>query len=98
MNDDNIHFIRKSLKDLFYNLDVYKGIKHQPGAFLIWKEMNIDQLLDELGSFQDKCTAIALLKAFGFNSLHASNQQLPDGMKTEWIRDKMAMKKLLVRN
>ncbi len=97
ISDANIHFIRKSLKDLFYNGKIYKGIKQEPGALLLWKEKEIDQLLDELGIFQDKCAAIALLKSYGFSSLNVSNQQLLDGMKNEWIKDKLALKKLLIK-
>lgn len=97
ISDVNIHFIRKSLKDLFYNGKIYKETKQEPGALLLWKEKEIDQLLDELGIFQDKCAAIALLKSYGFSSLNESNQQLLEGMQIEWIKDKLALKKLLIK-
>ena len=99
-SDDNIHAIRKSLKDLFYNLKIYEGVEHELLSLSIWKgkdEQYFNKLLDELGSFQDKCTAIALLKSYWLNSLHTYNQELLEQIKKGWIKDKVRMKQLLVR-
>jgi len=99
-SDDNIHAIRKSLKDLYYNMKIYEGIEHEVLTRSSWKgkdEQYFNQLLDELGSFQDKCTAIALLKSYWLNSLNTYNQELLGRIKKGWIRDKAGMKQLLVK-
>ena len=99
-SDDNIHAIRKSLKDLFYNLKIYEGVEHELLSLSIWKgkdEQYFNKLLDELGSFQDKCTAIALLKSYWLNSLHTYNRELLEQIKKGWIKDKVSMKQLLVK-
>ena len=99
-SDDNIHVIRKSLKDLYYSMKIYEGTEHEVLTRSSWKgkdEQYFNQLLDELGSFQDKCTAIALLKSYWLNSLNTYNQELLGRIKKGWISDKVSMKQLLVK-
>ena len=99
-SDDNIHIIRKSLKDLFYNLKIYEGVEHELLSLNIWEgkdEQYCIQLLDTMGSFQDKCAAIALLKSYWLNSLHTYNRELLEQIKKGWIKEKAKMKQLLVR-
>lgn len=99
-SDDNIHAIRKSLKDLFYNLKIYEGVEHELLSLSIWKgkdEQYFNKVLDELGGFQNKCTAIALLKSYWLNSLNTYNRKLLEGIKKGWVKDKVSMKRLLVK-
>jgi len=99
-SDDNIHAIRKSLKDLFYNLKIYEGVEHELLSLSIWKgkdEQYFNKLIDELGSFQDKCTAIALLKSYWLNSVNKYNRELLERIKKGWIKDKVSMKQLLIK-
>ncbi len=100
LSDDNIHTIRKSLKDLFYSLKVYEGIEHEILYISIWKGKDGEyfaKILDELGTFQDNCTAIALLKSYWLNSLSTYDRQLLEGIKKTWIKDKVRMKQLLIK-
>ena len=99
-SDDNVHLIRKNLKDLFYNLKLYQGVEHEILSISIMKgkdEKYFDQLLEELGSFQDKCTAIALLRSYWLTSLNTYNRELLERIKKNWIKDKLSMKQLLVK-
>lgn len=99
-SDDNVHAIRKNLKDLFYNLKINGEIEPAISFSNIWKgkdEKYFDQLLDELGNFQDKCTAIALLKTYWINSLNAYNRELLEQIKKIWIKGKVNTKQLLVK-
>jgi hypothetical protein len=66
----------------------------------IWKvkdEKYFDQLLNELGNFQDKCTAIALLKSYWINSLNTYNRELLASIKKTWIKEKVSMKQSLIK-
>ncbi|MEP7106645.1 MAG: CHAD domain-containing protein [Ferruginibacter sp.] len=99
-SDDNIHTIRKCLKDLFYNLKTYEGVEREILSLSVWKvkdEPYFNKLLDELGSFQDRCASIALLKSWWLNSLNASNLEMLERLKRSWIKDKAGMKLLLVK-
>jgi CHAD domain-containing protein len=71
-SDENIHYIRKTLKDVAYNLNQYKDTRLILLSKSTWKgkdETYYHQLLQELGNFQDKCVAIALLKSYWIGSL-----------------------------
>jgi CHAD domain-containing protein len=99
-SDDTIHGIRKNLKDLFYNLESYPGIPHNLSSLNILYEKDekyFDQLLNELGDFQDKCTAIALLKSNWIDSLNTYNRELLERIKKVWIKEKVNMKQSLIK-
>lgn len=99
-SDENIHAIRKNLKDLFYNLKIYEGVEQDILSMSIWKGKNdqyFNKLLDELGNFQDKRTAIALLKYYWINSLNKYNRELLERIKKEWKNEKVDMKQLLIK-
>ncbi|MBC7509034.1 MAG: CHAD domain-containing protein [Ferruginibacter sp.] len=99
-SDDNIHAIRKSLKDLFYNLKINEGVEYEVLSQSIWKgkdEQYFNKLLEELGSFQNKCTAIGLLKSYWLNSFNTHNRVLLEGIKKGWVKDKVRMKKMLLK-
>lgn len=99
-SDDNIHFIRKCLKDLFYNLKIYEGLEHEILSVSTWKgkgEPYFDTLLNELGNFQDQCNAVALLKSYWLISLNTYNRELLERIKTQWIKDKISMKQALLK-
>ena len=85
---------------MFYNLKIYVGVEYEQLSLTIWKgkdEEYFNKLIDELGSFQDKCTAIALLKSYWLNSLNKYNRELLERIKKGWIKDKVSMKQLLVK-
>lgn len=99
-SDDNIHVIRKSQKDLFYNLKIYEGVEHELLLLSIWKgkdEQYFNTLRDELGSFQAKCTGIPLLKSFWLKSSNTYNRELLERIKKGWVKDKVRMNKMLVK-
>lgn len=92
LSDAEMHAIRKNMKDLFYTLQLYKGADYKKLSRIIYKEhneKNYKELMNELGSFQDQCTAIALLKKDG------SKQQAV--IKNQWIKEKEARKKMLIK-
>jgi CHAD domain-containing protein len=98
-SDDNIHSIRKILKDLFYNLKAYRETDHDLPSSGIWKgkdEHYVHILLDQLGNFQDRSTAIALLKSYWINSLNSHEQVLLNRIKKTWLKEKRSMKNLLM--
>ena len=85
---------------MFYNLKVYEGIEHEILYISIWKGKDgqyFDKILDELGSFQDNCTSIALLKSYWLNSLNTYDRELLELTKKQWIKNKVSMKQLLLK-
>lgn len=99
-DDNEIHAIRKNLKDLFYNLKIYDASEQQILSQGLWKGKNESyfyQLLDEMGAFQDTCTAIALLKDSRLHDLKKDDREQVERIKENWIENKRRMKKLLVK-
>lgn len=99
-SDKNIHAIRKNLKDIFYILEWYKGIVDD---FILTdkrkkeEEQYIQILLKELGYYQDMCIAIALLKSYCISQGDNNNSQFLNGIKKDWVKEKMFLKKWLLK-
>ncbi len=94
-DDPDLHAIRKILKDLFYNLKIINTVKTAipEGSLLQSTDLDeLDELLNELGNFQDKCMAIALLDPcwlmdFSFNDMETLQQ-----IRNTWISEKEFLK------
>ena len=99
-SDELLHTIRKILKDLFYNLEKYSGHEHALLALAVMKKKEagyFDKLLDELGDFQDRCNAIALVKSCWLARLNTYNQEFMERVKKSWIKEKTRMKRDLLK-
>lgn len=99
-SDENIHTIRKLLKDLLYNLKADEAFDKQLSAMHIWKGKDaayFADLLDELGIFQDKCTAVTLLKTGWLNQLNKPGQEQTKFLKKIWTAEKLHIKQALVK-
>lgn len=91
--DENIHTIRKSLKDLFYNHEII-GTKQN-----IWREKDeayVHQLLQQLGNFQDRRVAIGILKTYPAENVDAHTKEMVDQLKTTLVKDKAEQKRTLI--
>ncbi|MES1213947.1 MAG: CHAD domain-containing protein [Bacteroidota bacterium] len=99
-SDENIHAIRKILKDLYYNDKFMNAVKKEidtDDKGLTRRISGLDKLLEELGSFQDKCTSVALLKSYWIIQLNSYNQNLLSQLKKTWIREKVNRKQELIK-
>jgi CHAD domain-containing protein len=99
LRDDQIHAIRKHLKDLFYNLKVYDDAEKVILSTGIWKnkdEAYYFQLLDQLGRFQDTCMSISYLDKKWVNGLNSYNRALLARVKKSWLKDKRQLKQMLL--
>lgn len=98
--DDTIHLIRKSLKDMLYNLNNYKGITRQVLAVTICKgreETYFEGVQAILGQYQDQCTAIALLRSYWLQKVPVKERQFLEKLKTRWISEKISAKQALLK-
>jgi CHAD domain-containing protein len=97
--DKNIHRIRKILKDIFYNLELYRVQEEQfllPEKRLMLKSGFFDELLEMLGNYQDKCTSIGLLSSSRCDHLNQSNLEILKQVKEKWQNEKISQKRILV--
>lgn len=98
-SDENIHIIRKHLKDLFYNLHIpeLQDEFSTNKLLLPGKDKTYYQLLlDELGIFQDYRIFLELLEGYRFNTLQVYEKHLLETFKKNWILEKKRYKDLLI--
>lgn len=90
-SDTNLHRVRKNLKDLFYNLELFKGSEYKIMCRLACKNKRISyfkKLLKELGNFQDKCVAIGLSEVYHKKPHHPT--------RNKWEVEKERNKKKII--
>ncbi len=98
INDGDIHKVRKLLKDLLYNLKELARIEERVIALngIAGKnEKYFDQLLEEIGNYQDTFNAIELLKPKWIYKLNTQNQESLIRIKELLIEDKSKIKRSL---
>jgi hypothetical protein len=98
--DDNLHAIRKSLKDLYYNQKLYEAIENRKLSIgiNIGKEASwFVKLLNDLGKHQDMRVAMGLLKPGVFNYFNRNSREQMERIKKAWAKNKAHLKKLLVK-
>ncbi len=97
--DTDIHFVRKQLKDLFYNLKVLGYHTKDSGKTnpQIARLESLEQLLHQLGAYQDLTVQIELMRNRLLPGLPASERRLLEQIKTNQKRQKKEQKKGLIK-
>lgn len=97
--DDKLHTIRKVLKDFFYNLE-YCNRKQKKKIFHLLNiakdEAYFNNLIDQMGAYQDICSSIIFLKKQALNKIHKQCAELLLQTKKKWVKEKKASKKVLI--
>ena len=98
ISDENIHTIRKILKDFYFTLKVYQKYEAAGAGVHVKKIENYYYgLLKEMGSFCDTSAAIALLKLHLAKQPGIPERQLLQQVKKNWSKEKRQLKKSLVK-
>ena len=62
-DDDDIHSIRKHLKDILYSIRIFEREWHIPFPIIAWKsEESLEEISNHLGDYCDRCKALAFLR------------------------------------
>lgn len=89
-SDDDIHQVRKLLKDFFYNLKGFKkahgDIPELDGISGVTEERSKD-LLEEFGKYQDSATSIEFLRPDWLQKLKPSTRKLLTQINSSLIKD-----------
>ena len=98
--DKQIHSIRKKLKDLFYNLNHFKGAEACILSRGNWNDRALEYLesmMAEMGNFQDNQKAVELLITRIIDAdCNAECQQVWRKLVTTWQQEKQQRKLILV--
>ncbi len=99
-SDSNIHSIRKCIKDIYYNVQAVEKAGSFNTAFKNESTINqlqyFNELLEDLGNFQDTCTAIDMLESRLVHSADLQEQQFLIHHRTKLTDEKNAMKDLVI--
>lgn len=96
--DEHVHAIRKYLKDLIYNLNMFNGVEQDIVSMSIWNkkdEQYVYLLLTELGNFQDMCMSIILLRSYLLKNLSETDRNMALRLKNRWTKEKRNLKRSL---
>lgn len=95
LSDTSIHSVRKELKDIFY---IIRLLENEIGKSWIKKRVpkkQLDQyneILFELGNFQDSCNALQLL-----GRLNKTQHEAFQKLKEKWLKEKIILKQSILR-
>jgi CHAD domain-containing protein len=95
LSDDNIHRVRKILKDLQYNwLFIKRYILLLP--LQIEDEKEIKSLTDLIGKFHDKCVCLGLVHSYNTYSIVEEEKELLQRIERIWIEEKRELKRTVL--
>ena len=98
-SDEDIHNIRKCLKDIFYNKKAYDQEDSESSPVTIFNgktEEYLHGLLEELGNFQDKRNAILLMQKKGAADINLIERELLLNLGQKWLKEKKNMRTHLI--
>ena len=98
LDDYDFHAVRKCLKDIFYFLAIEKAILSAIVPTTIFNSPDdsfLKYLLEDLGKFQDLCTAIILLKSTSLDSFNLEEQNILVQVNQQWVHEKEQLSKNL---
>jgi len=97
--DDELHHIRRILKDLLYLVSHFKLPERSPTLAFLFKirdDFHLTELINELGNLQDHRSALTLVSTAWLGKVNAHNRSLLSHLKKEWIREKLELKLSLI--
>ncbi|MCK7557189.1 CHAD domain-containing protein [Chitinophaga sedimenti] len=94
-NNQNLHVIRKILKDLVYNSDTCASAF--PGKASFTMGAVFSSLLDDLGIFQDQCSSIKFMKGRLVRALRCKDKRKMAVVKRHLLRSRKRLKYAIIK-
>jgi len=87
--ENDLHDIRKNLKDIIYNIRLFENDLQIPFPIPTFAgETALSDMASRLGDFNDHCIALGMLQAHTGNHLPAEEQKLLDELQSGWQQQK----------
>lgn len=100
--DDDIHSIRKDLKDLMYNVksvkDVYLVEAFPPELKDAGKLKSVEQLTDQLGMFTDMTAAISFTEPLYLDAVEATEKEQLQYIRNKWLQEKRGLRETAIKD
>lgn len=98
-DDDDIHSIRKHIKDILYSIRIFEHEWHVPFPIVAWENADgLEETSTQLGDYRDRCEALDFLK-YGLDLEAAKNETAAIQTIQEILQEDKneAMKKLIAQ-
>ncbi|THU41323.1 CHAD domain-containing protein [Niastella caeni] len=97
-NENDLHIIRKQLKDIIYTIRVYEQDWGIPFPIKAWQsETQLNDMAGSLGDFNDRCGAISLLQAVYSDSSNDQEKIVLQDLHRHWLHLKEAQQRDLLQ-
>ncbi|MCU7550687.1 CHAD domain-containing protein [Chitinophagaceae bacterium LB-8] len=88
-HDEDLHTIRKQLKDLIYNIKTYRNDFNQPFPVSLGNsEEDLNHAAHLLGKYNDLCFALTFLQTHKEEGLPENETRLLEHLESEWLTEK----------
>jgi CHAD domain-containing protein len=97
-HDEDLHTIRKQLKDLIYNIKTYRNDFNMPFPVSLGNsEDDLTHAASILGKYNDLCFALTFLQTHKEEGLPVIESQLLEQLESEWLAEKEARQKEVIQ-
>ena len=97
-NEEDLHAIRKHVKDIIYTTRIYEDYWGIPFPLKNWKsEKELNELASTLGDFNDRCLAVSLLQSGYSNDLGEGERNKLLALQKDWQQQKEIQQQQLLQ-
>jgi CHAD domain-containing protein len=94
--DKDLHSIRKNLKDIIYEIKIFKSDLRIPFPVKAWKsEKLLNDLATKLGDFNNQCILLSFLQSGYSKEIPAGEQSILENWRQSLIQQKEKVKEFL---
>lgn len=97
-NENDLHAIRKQIKDIIYNIRIFENDWGIPFPVSGWKsEKSLNDMASRLGDFNDRCLAVSLLQSGYSANCHEEEKIALQHLHKNWQQEKEARQHQLLQ-
>lgn len=97
-HENDLHTIRKQLKDLIYNIRIFEHDWGIPFPVSGWNsEKSLNDMASRLGDFNDRCIAVSLLQSGYSANCHEEEKMALQELHKNWQQEKEARQQQLLK-
>lgn len=96
-DEQDLHGIRKELKDVIYNMRIFENDWDIPFPVSGWDENMLNEMASQLGDFNDRCLAISLLQSGYSEDIHENEKEILQQLQNNWQQQKNAQQHQLLQ-
>ncbi len=99
--DDDMHTLRKNVKDLLYVVKMFKEDEKQSAEVLFFPDSEIskaENIADDLGQFVDKYIGVDFLKPSWLNEVNAVERNQLRALRLQWQAEMITIKERMNHN